>query len=413
MTDHRAIHPSGGERLSCVVGVWNEMTPYRLHVLRRIRDELRDVRMVNIFTHSVEQNSMPWKIQADGDLNIVFDPKRRMTRSRVSIGARLRTASLIHETVDREKPLFVIMHGHNDLARLLTMRKLNRLRVPMAHASDGNAFDEKAADGPLALLRALYLRKLLQRMGAYLVMGTGGRGFYQLHGAPHVPHFQFPYEPDLMGIRACKTPDIESFRARVALQPHRKTFLYSGRLVPVKRVDLVLQAFLESSESLREWDLVVAGTGPLREALERSVPDWLRERVRFTGFLQPEEINAAYRSCDVLVHASMREPWGLVIHEAVAAGMAVIATDIAGSALELVRHRINGLLVRPGSALALSDAMKLVAEPGTLERMRANSARVLEDWRESGDPIAGLREAIRHFRTRALTPSELPRHAAR
>jgi glycosyltransferase involved in cell wall biosynthesis len=90
-----------------------------------------------------------------------------------------------------------------------------------------------------------------------------------------------------------------------------------------------------------------------------------------------------------------------VINEAAAAGLAIIATEITGAAVELVRHNVNGMLVAPGRRADLERAMLRVADPATLARMRQSSPRILADWRLAADPVDGLREAVEHFRQAA------------
>jgi glycosyltransferase involved in cell wall biosynthesis len=110
-----------------------------------------------------------------------------------------------------------------------------------------------------------------------------------------------------------------------------------------------------------------------------------------------EDVRTCYHVSDVLVHPSQFEAWALVINEAVACGLPVIATSVTGAAVELVRHRVNGMLVPPGDVAALSRAMLHVAEPGRAADMGRASLRVLSDWRAAADPVQGLREAIDYF----------------
>jgi len=77
--------------------------------------------------------------------------------------------------------------------------------------------------------------------------------------------------------------------------------------------------------------------------------------------------------------------------------MAVIASSVIGSAVELVRHRDNGLLVAPHSMGALAQAMRDIAHGDTLSRMRATSANALRIWLNVGDPLNGIRKALNHF----------------
>jgi glycosyltransferase involved in cell wall biosynthesis len=127
------------------------------------------------------------------------------------------------------------------------------------------------------------------------------------------------------------------------------------------------------------------------------VPERLRGRVTFTGFLQMQDVRCCYHLSQVLVHPSEFEPWALVINEAAAAGMAIIATYVTGAAVELVRDNVNGYLISPGSQRELEDALLAFSDAATLERFRSASMRRLEEWRLAADPIDGLRKAVGHF----------------
>jgi glycosyltransferase involved in cell wall biosynthesis len=99
----------------------------------------------------------------------------------------------------------------------------------------------------------------------------------------------------------------------------------------------------------------------------------------------------------VLVHPSDFEPWALVINEAVACNMPVIATSVVGAAVELVRHRENGLIVAPHSVEALTEAIWELTTGNRCAEMRANCKGILRSWRQAADPVDGMREALRHF----------------
>jgi glycosyltransferase involved in cell wall biosynthesis len=77
--------------------------------------------------------------------------------------------------------------------------------------------------------------------------------------------------------------------------------------------------------------------------------------------------------------------------------MAIVATDVTGAAVELVRDNVNGFLVSPGSQPELEAALAAFADPGLLERFRSASPGQLAEWRAAADPVDGLRKAVAHF----------------
>jgi glycosyltransferase involved in cell wall biosynthesis len=172
--------------------------------------------------------------------------------------------------------------------------------------------------------------------------------------------------------------------------------VFSGRLVPVKRPQIALEAFLEIADRRPAWDLVVVGDGPLRAPLENLVPEGLRSRVRWTGFLDHQStISAIYRASDVLILPSEKEPWGLVVNEAVAAGMAVVCTDIVGAGAELVESAGNGwTLPRSATPHEWAEALLTVTADDQIDRLKLHSAIILDRWRKQADPVAGFRAAM-------------------
>ncbi len=384
-----------------VVAIWNELTPYRLHVMRRVRREAPDIEVVNAFTHSVTTNSSPWKMDVDDGLGIWFDEANRIPKPEQFLHRGWSAlAGKLEALVAEQRPDFVLMHGHNDAVRLRLIRRFRRLGISMAHASDANVFCESPGTGMrrFALMGYRAARSsILGQFDAYMPMGTAGKAFYDVFGRPGIPCFPFPYEPDYDHLSAATVDEVDSFRTSHCIEVSRKYLLCSSRLVPVKRVDLVLQAFAHVARDRPQWDLLVAGDGPLRRELEATALRLVPGRVRFLGFVQMDDLRCAYRIADALVHASEREPWALVINEAANAGLPMIATDVTGAAIELVRDRVNGRLVRPGRADDLADAMGWLTGQADLAPLRAGSDRLLREWRVQADPVAGFCAATEHF----------------
>ena len=94
----------------------------------------------------------------------------------------------------------------------------------------------------------------------------------------------------------------------------------------------------------------------------------------------------------MLVLPSRSEPWGVVVLEAAAAGLALVVSDVVGAAVELVRPGVNGATVPPDDVAALRRALTVVA--GDAGAMGARSPEVLAAWRRGSDPVAGLGHAL-------------------
>ena len=96
--------------------------------------------------------------------------------------------------------------------------------------------------------------------------------------------------------------------------------------------------------------------------------------VKFVGFAQREQLSFYYAFAEVLVLPTHSDPWGLVVNEAMACGLPVIVSRVAGCAADLVRENWNGLLTQPGDESSLVAAMTRIASQSELRKtMSANS----------------------------------------
>ena len=170
--------------------------------------------------------------------------------------------------------------------------------------------------------------------------------------------------------------DRAACRARFGLTG--PTLLSVGHLIPRKGHDLVLQALPD----LPKFTLMIAGTGPERQNLERLAKDLgVAGRVRFLGQCPHETLPDIYSAADVLVLASSREGWANVLLEAMACGTPVVATDVWGTG-EVVQSAEAGLLVKERTPVMLAGAIKKL-----LESLPARSATRLYaekfSWQET------------------------------
>jgi glycosyltransferase involved in cell wall biosynthesis len=377
--------------------LWYELTPYQVNALQRIQSELGFVRWIHVFTHSISNSSMPWQMRLPDGIDIRFDDKHRIPNDAVLHRGFLGMFRFLKSIIDENRPLLVLTAGHQDVARWMLIPFLKFRGIPYVLWSDSNVFGLNRGRLVKDALRRLYLRVILRGFDAFMPMGTCGKAYYRLLGPKGRAMFLRPYEPDYRLVGERDEAAEHGVARKLGLAPNRRRFLYSGRLVSWKRVDLLIQAYGAIAERMPDWDLLIAGGGPDLARLQQMVPHELRERVCFSGFLQMPELRCCYHLSDVLVHPSEFEPWALVINEAAAAGMAMIATDVTGAAVELVRNNVNGYLIPPGDGESLADAMAGFGDPARLSRFRAASAHILAEWRAAADPVDGLRGLVHHF----------------
>lgn len=168
-------------------------------------------------------------------------------------------------------------------------------------------------------------------------------------------------------------PDQRSAQLRITLGVRQAfTFLYVGRLAPEKNVAVVIRAFAKLLERVRPdaIRLVIAGSGPDEAALRESAPPG----TVFLGNLdRTRDLPALYATADAFVFASTTETLGLVVLEAMASGLPVLATP-AGGVAEFLRDGVNGLAFAANDADGLAHRMhQLVAGSHLSEALGAGA----------------------------------------
>jgi glycosyltransferase involved in cell wall biosynthesis len=168
-------------------------------------------------------------------------------------------------------------------------------------------------------------------------------------------------------------------------------FLFVGRLESAKGVAALLDAWQRVDT---EATLTLIGTGSLDAAVRRRLERSGLSRVELVEHLARDDLAVAYGDADVFVFPSVSDPWGLVLNEAMASGLPVIAASAAGAVDDLVIDGVNGIVVPPYDPGPLAAAIEALAvdrdrrlEMGARSRERIGRFRP-HDW------AAGMRDAI-------------------
>ena len=183
--------------------------------------------------------------------------------------------------------------------------------------------------------------------------------------------------------------------------------LFVGRLAAVKGVPVLFQALALARQSRPDLHLTLIGDGPERSMLEAEAHA-LGQAVHFVGYQSQDAVALALKRVDALVLPSFAEGVPVVLMEAMAAGIPVIATRIAGIP-ELVQDGISGLLVPPGNAKALAEAiLGTLADPGRMVAMGiAGRAKVANDFNLQ-DEAAWLGQLFVAYDRGQTTPGTRP-----
>jgi glycosyltransferase involved in cell wall biosynthesis len=376
--------------------VANCLTPYRVNLHRLIVLGIPELQLHTIVSHGAAD--FDWELDKDADVNVqYFGAADHSPLSRIH-HAPLREWRKGGEIIRyiREYDVRAVICG---LPRYLSYLRLcvycQKHRIPFFVHSDANIRSNNSISTPQKLLKKQFHSWWVAKTSGIWSMGEWGDEYFRLYGAKPADLYRVTYTPDYDYFAQVESHRLEEFRRKHGLKDGRRRFLYSGRLAPVKRVDLLVDAFVEFARERDDWDLLVVGSGPLESELRRRVPEPLRNRVIWVGFLQLDDIVAAYHSADVLVLPSDREPWAVVVQEAMAAGLAVVASDVVGAAHELVEEGRSGRIFPHGDAAALQSSLLDISSTSKIDSYKREAIAALAQWRLMNDPITEIRRALK------------------
>ena len=233
-------------------------------------------------------------------------------------------------------------------------------------------------------LMAPFLRLVWRNASALVANSNGLRNLANSFD----PRFEIPTIPNGVDLVTYKITDRDWSTPRL---------LSVGRIVHQKGLDLAMRA-LGSLKEL-EWEWYIAGDGPQREALQLLAEELgIAERVKFLGWQSGEQLLMCYQQANLFLFPSRHEGMPNAMLEAMATGLPVIASCIAGNE-ELVIDAQTGCLVSPEDTDSLRDALKtLLIDPARRQEMGDASRRHVEknySWEATARQYALLLEKVK------------------
>jgi glycosyltransferase involved in cell wall biosynthesis len=165
----------------------------------------------------------------------------------------------------------------------------------------------------------------------------------------------------------------------------RRYFLASGRFIEKKNFPGLVRAYAAARADLQDAapDLVILGDGDARSEIESAVAETgTADHVHLPGYRGYDVLPAYYGLAEGFVHVPVREQWGLVINEAMASGVPVIASTVCGATRAVMADGRNGFVVDPARQDKIAEAIRQLAllSPDRRAAMGAAAASDIADW---------------------------------
>ena len=261
----------------------------------------------------------------------------------------------------------VVIHGYSHPWMLLAAMLCRVRQIPYLMRAESAR--QGRAIGLRRHLRNAVARGVVSASAAGLAIGRLNEEFYRYFGASRI--IWAPYSVD--GERFAGSPPTSrsELLSRWGLDDHKPVIMFCGKLCPRKRpLDLCAAVKALACDA----NVIFVGDGVLADEVRARLPSG---RGVVTGFVNQAELPAYYHAADILALPSEVETWGLVVNEAMAAGVIPVVSDRVGAAPDLVAD-VGEVYPCGDTALladALSRALELADKPDTPGRMRKHVAR--------------------------------------
>ncbi len=346
------------------------IAPYRIPVFNALaRRDGMDLHV--IFLAETDRAVRQWHIYTD-DIRFSYEvlPSWRWRAGKHSL--------LVNRglwlALDAARPQAIVCGGYNYPASWGSLWWARRRNVRFVLWTESNQRDQRSGRAGVEWLK----RYFVNSCNAFVVPGKSSFAYLRTLGVSEEAIFTAPNAVDntffatQAEVARCHPA---AFREKFGLP--RRFILFVGRLIPEKGVFDLLEGYAKLESGLRsEVGLVFAGDGVSREELVQRAKGISPGTVCFPGFAQREDLAGLYALAETLVLPTHSDTWGLVVNEAMACGLPIIVSSVAGCSADLVEEGWNGYVVPSQDSEKLSVAIKsLVGQP---ERKRQMSARSLE-----------------------------------
>ena len=315
-----------------------KLSPYWISCLRELKNQGNEIFIV---AYSFSEIA-PFEIESLEDIGEILD------RSLIS-------KKDILNKIKKFNPDAIIVSGWKDNLYLNICRyfKKNKTQIILTFDTQLDAgFNSKFLRGRLVVKFIIFLLKIYLKGAISRVWVPGQRQikFAKALGFRDKNCWDGLYSCDLQ-----KFSKISIIKNDTKFKIKEKTFLFVGRYVNEKGLDLLVDAYSHYKLNKENpWKLICAGGGTFPV-------DTKILNIENKGFIQPKYLNDLLLNSSALILPSRYEPWGVIVHEAAAAGLPIIISDACGSSDHLVKDGYNGYIFSSGDYISLAYKMRLLS----------------------------------------------------
>jgi len=223
------------------------------------------------------------------------------------------------------------------------------------------------------------VKYLIKRTDNFIAYGTRAKEYLVSLGAKEesVQIFYNTIDVDYFSENLKKISDYEKKELKRQLGiSTSKVIIFSGRLLEMKGIFEMVEGFESFCKQDNDASLLIMGSGPDEERLKGIIDKQKIKNIYFTKFVQYKDLYKYYSISDLLLFPTRQDIWGLVVNEAMACGLPVIVTNVAGASADLIEGGKNGYIINLNSPKEITKGIETIFSRGL--NKNNNSLEIIE-----------------------------------
>ena len=291
----------------------------------------------------------------------------------------------------------LVLHGHNFRAMIEAFRAARSLSIPQLYKGETHLLLPRSA--LKSAVRKPIMTRFYARMDGFLAISQRNAEFYRSLGVPASKIFDYPYTVDndrfFEASRLTQEERLDLL-ASFGLDPALPTVVFASKFMPRKHPADVLLACARLQQRGIASQLLFVGSGEQEAELRALAQQESALKVVFAGFQNQTQLPRILGASNIFVLPSENEPFGLIVNEAMCAGLPIVASTEIGCVPDLVHQDVNGRVFEARDVAGLADALEpLVRDASLRQAMSEASRQIIADWSFERN-VRGLTQAIEH-----------------
>ncbi len=331
------------------------IAPYRIPVFNALAVQ-DNVDLHVIFLSETDPSLRQWQVYKN-EIKFSYEVlpafRSRLGKYHLLLNRGMRSA------LAKASPQSVVCGGYNYVASWQALNWSAKKKLPFLLWLESTAADQRRRNPTVEALK----RRFVKRCQGFVVPGKASREYLHEFGVQDRLIFHAPNAMDnQFFVEHAARARITATTTRAGIQVPDRYFLFVGRLVAAKGVFELLDAYAKLDPMLRsQIGLVVVGDGPARAELIERAQRIRPGTIQLPGFVQKDRLAIFYAMAEALIFPTHSDTWGFVVNEAMACGLPVVATDVAGCVPDLIEDGWNGKIVPVYDPVKLAAAMEYLA----------------------------------------------------